>query len=341
MDLRRFITLKTVVEEGSFLRASQKLCCTQSTVTFHIQQLEQEFSVQLFEKIGRRMCLTREGKKLLPHIYELTRVMDTLREAAKKESDPDGELRVVSGETLLSYRMPQVLQRFRQRAPKVRLSLQSLNCYVIRDALLNDEADVGVFYRVGNDDALNRRELGEQSLVLVASPQIADVDFTEPGRHNACSFIINEPQCVFRQIFESTLRQRRIPVETTIELLSIESIKRCVAANIGVSYLPRFAVEKELESGELIELPFGEQSQPLRQCAHIMLEKRLARRCTFLFSVLKSVFCRDKNNAGLKPGIEITLLSFAVARPFRLVYGAYQYFWYRDGVFSPAASLSL
>lgn len=164
MDLRRFITLKTVVEEGSFLRASQKLCCTQSTVTFHIQQLEQEFSVQLFEKIGRRMCLTREGKKLLPHIYELTRVMDTLREAAKKESDPDGELRVISGETLLSYRMPQVLQRFRQRAPKVRLSLQSLNCYVIRDALLNDEADVGVFYRVGNDDALNRRELGEQPL---------------------------------------------------------------------------------------------------------------------------------------------------------------------------------
>lgn len=62
MDLRRFITLKTVVEEGSFLRASQKLCYTQSTVTFHIQQLEQEFSVQLFEKIGRRMCLTREGK---------------------------------------------------------------------------------------------------------------------------------------------------------------------------------------------------------------------------------------------------------------------------------------
>ncbi|MCC7883857.1 LysR family transcriptional regulator, partial [Escherichia coli] len=245
MDLRRFITLKTVVEEGSFLRASQKLCCTQSTVTFHIQQLEQEFSVQLFEKIGRRMCLTREGKKLLPHIYELTRVMDTLREAAKKESDPDGELRVISGETLLSYRMPQVLQRFRQRAPKVRLSLQSLNCYVIRDALLNDEADVGVFYRVGNDDALNRRELGEQPLVLVASPQIADVDFTEPGRHNACSFIINEPQCVFRQIFESTLRQRRITVENTIELISIESIKRCVAANIGVSYLPRFAVVKE------------------------------------------------------------------------------------------------
>lgn len=170
MDLRRFITLKTVVEEGSFLRASQKLCCTQSTVTFHIQQLEREFSLQLFEKIGRRMCLTNEGKKLMPHIHELTRVMELIREAARQDAEPGGELRVATGETLLAYKMPQVLQRFKLRAPNVKLSLQSLNCYVIRDALLNDEVDLGVFYRVGNDDALTMQQLGEQSLALVASP---------------------------------------------------------------------------------------------------------------------------------------------------------------------------
>lgn len=174
MDLRRFITLKTVVEEGSFLRASQKLCCTQSTVTFHIQQLEREFSLQLFEKIGRRMCLTNEGKKLMPHIHELTRVMESIRKAARQDAEPGGELRVATGETLLAYKMPQVLQRFKLRAPNVRLSLQSLNCYVIRDALLNDEVDLGVFYRVGNDDALTMQQLGEQSLALVASPLLQD-----------------------------------------------------------------------------------------------------------------------------------------------------------------------
>ena len=79
MDLRRFITFKTVVEEGSFLRAAQKLCCTQSTVTFHIQQLEQELAIPLFEKIGRRMCLTAAGKKVLPHVYDLTKVMASIR----------------------------------------------------------------------------------------------------------------------------------------------------------------------------------------------------------------------------------------------------------------------
>ncbi len=261
MDLRRFITLKTVVEEGSFLRASQKLCCTQSTVTFHIQQLEQELSVQLFEKIGRRMCLTSEGKRLMPHIHDLTRVMASIRQSAQQDAQPSGDLRVATGETLLAYKMPQVLQRFKQRAPHVRLSLQSLNCYVIRDALLGDEVDLGVFYRVGNDDALEMIPLGDQSLALVASPLLQHVDFTRHHQHIPCSFIINEPQCIFRQRFEGLLRKRHITLENTIELWSIESIKHCVSANLGVSFLPRFAVEKELRSGELVELPFSEQPE--------------------------------------------------------------------------------
>ncbi|NIF46159.1 LysR family transcriptional regulator [Enterobacter sp. Ap-1006] len=269
MDLRRFVTLKTVVEEGSFLRASQKLCCTQSTVTFHIQQLEQELSLRLFEKIGRRMRLTESGKKLMPHVYELTRVIDTIRQAARQDAEPEGELRVASGETLLAYKMPHVLQRFKERAPRVKLSLQSLNCYTIRDALLDDRVDLGVFYRVGKDEALHLQAIGEPSLVLVASPAMKDVDFLQPDRHIPVSFVINEPQCVFRLIFEAQLRKRRITLENTIELWSIESIKQCVAANLGVSFLPRFTVEKELLSGELVELAFSEQPLMLNAiCAH-------------------------------------------------------------------------
>lgn len=195
--------------------------------------------------------------------------METIREAAREDGEPAGELRVACGETLLAYKMPQVLQRFKQRAPQVRLSLQSLNCYVIRDALLNDSADLGVFYRVGNDDALTMTSFGQQSLTLVASPQHPAVDFTRCGQHIPLSFVINEPQCVFRQIFESTLRQRTITLENTIELWSIESIKQCVASNLGVSYLPRFAVEEELKRGTLVELPFSDIPLTINAiCAH-------------------------------------------------------------------------
>lgn len=257
MDLRRFITFKTIVEEGSFAQAARKLCCTQSTVTFQIQQLEQELSYPVFEKVGRRMMLTPAGKLLLPKVRELTRVLEGIREISASEEEIAGDLRIMVGETLLAYKMPEVLRLFRIKAPKVRLSLQSVNCYSIRDSLLADNTDLGVFYRVGHDDALHMKYFGQQELVLVASPQLEDVDFTRAEQHISVSFIINEPQCIFRQIFESTLRERKITLENTIELWSIESIKRCVASNLGVSFLPYFSVMRELESGELKALPFS------------------------------------------------------------------------------------
>lgn len=261
MDLRRFITFKTVIEEGSFAQAARKLCCTQSTVTFQIQQLEQALTYPVFEKMGRRMVLTPAGKLLLPKVRELTRVMEGIRQISSSGEDVAGDMRVMVGETLLAYKMPEVIKLFRAKAPKVRLSLQSVNCYTIRDSLLADNADLGVFYRVGNDDALHMEYFGQQELVLVASPQLQYVNFTEREQHIPVNFIINEPQCVFRQIFESALRERKITFESTIELWSIESIKKCVASNLGISFLPRFSVLRELESGELKELPFS--SSPL------------------------------------------------------------------------------
>ena len=257
MDLRRFITFKTVVEEGSFAQAARKLCCTQSTVTFQIQQLEQELSYSVFEKVGRRMVLTPAGKLLLPRVRELTRVLEGIRQISDREEEIAGDLRVMVGETLLAYKMPEVLKLLRIKAPKVRLSLQSVNCYAIRDALLNDNTDLGVCYRVGHDEALHKEYFGQQELVLVASPELQGVDFTSKNQHIPLSFIINEPQCVFRQLFESTLRERKITLDNTIELWSIESIKRCVASNLGISFLPLFSVLRELESGELIRLPFS------------------------------------------------------------------------------------
>jgi len=269
MDLRRLIMLKAIVEEGTFSRAAQKLCCTQSTVTFQIQQLEQELNLKLFNKIGRRMVLTEPAKNLLPHVNEMLRVMDSLRQSVRSTQSPKGRLRICAGETLLSYRLPAVLQLFKSKAPDVQLSLQSVNCYVIRDSLLADEADLGIFYRVGHDASLNMTTIGECPLVLVASPQFAGADFATPHQHIPVSFIINEPQCVFRQIFESTLRKREITLASTIELLSIESIKHCVAANLGVSYLPRFTVEKELREGKLQALPFTDEPNVITAlCAH-------------------------------------------------------------------------
>ncbi|MEZ9056550.1 LysR family transcriptional regulator [Vibrio pelagius] len=265
MNLKRFLTFKTIVEEGSFLKASQKLYCTQSTVTFQIRQLEQDLSLQLFEKIGRKMVLTQAGERILPYVYELTRVMENIESTAQQEnSEPTGELKVLVAETQLAYKMANVLKEFRIRAPEVRLSLQSQNCYQIRDDLIADKADLGVFYQVGNDNALQVHEFKEEPLVLIASPMLKGMDLQESGQHFDLGFISNGPKCLFRHTFESTIQERNITIDNMIELSSINTIKNCVEGNIGISYLPRFTVEKELQEGCLQELKFTDKPQMIK-----------------------------------------------------------------------------
>lgn len=65
MNTKYLYTIKTVLETGSFQKAASKLNYTQSTVTFHIQQIEQELDIKLFDRIGRKMVLTQAGREIL------------------------------------------------------------------------------------------------------------------------------------------------------------------------------------------------------------------------------------------------------------------------------------
>lgn len=259
MDLKYLHTFRTIVEEGGFSKAAEKLNYTQSTITFQIGQLEQELSTRLFEKIGRKMALTKAGERLLPYVNEVLQSVDKLRCFEDDLAQCQGDLHIGIGETLLCYRMPAVLKEFHRLAPNARLFLRSMNCYAIRDELLGGTLDLGVFYGDvgGFGSSLTTYPAGTYETVLVASPAIKDrfPDFIAADQTLPIPFIINEPNCIFRQIFEQYLRERSIILDHTIELWSIPTIKNLVKNDVGLSFLPRFAVQEELARGELAEIP--------------------------------------------------------------------------------------
>ena len=258
MDLKYLNTFKTVVDEGNFIRAARRLNYTQSTITFQIGQLEEELSTKLFEKIGRRMVLTQAGKQLLPYVDEVLSSINRMRNLEVELAQCRGDLHVAVGETLLCYHMPAILKQFRQKAPNSRLFLCSMNCYDIRDGLLGGSLDLGVFYADtgGFGSSLTCYDMGNYPLTLVASPETKQnfPDFRTPDRAIPLPFVINEPNCVFRQVFERYLKENSIRLDHTIELWSIPTIKKLVASDVGVTFLPRFAVEEELKTGVLEEI---------------------------------------------------------------------------------------
>ena len=146
VELKYLNTFNTIVAEGSFAKAAEKLNYTQSAITFHVQQLEQELSAQLFEKLGRRMVLTKAGEQLIPYVEEVLTSLGKMQFFEEDLTKCQGDLRIGFAETQLCYRMPPILERFHQRAPKAKLFLRSMNCYDIRDDLLKGDLDLGIFY---------------------------------------------------------------------------------------------------------------------------------------------------------------------------------------------------
>lgn len=260
MDIRHFKTFKSIIEEGNFSNAAMKLGYTQSTVTSQIQQLEQELSIKLFQKIGRNMVLTTLGKELIPYANELLNTVKKIESIGKYGENITGELKIAVAESLMSYKLQTVLSLFKEKAPNVKLSIISLNCYAIKNILSNGEVDLGLMYHVGSqNDNLTTVKLSDFNLALICSSLFKqeNLDFCKPNQKINTSLIINEVESIYRKIIESYFFDKNIFLNNTIQLGSIEAIKKCVASNLGISFLPRFTVEEELENGKLKELNVG------------------------------------------------------------------------------------
>lgn len=259
MDFKYLYTFKTIVEEGSFIKAAAKLNYTQSTITFQMGQMEQELSTKLFEKIGRRMMLTKAGKQLVPYVNDVLTSVNKMRYFENDLAECQGDLQIGIAETQLCYKMPPILKEFHQQAPNARLFLRSMNCYDIRDELINGTLDIGVFYEnvSGYGSNLITIPMGTFPIILVASPETKNryPDFITPDQKIPISFIINEPNSIFRQLFERYIREKSILLDYTIELWSIPTIKNLVKSSVGISFLPKFSVQEELDRGELVEIP--------------------------------------------------------------------------------------
>jgi LysR family transcriptional regulator, regulator of the ytmI operon len=125
MEFRHLHTFQAIVQEGSFLKAAEKLQYAQSTITLHIQQLEAELGVKLFSRRGKRTELTVAGRTLRDHADRLLHRAASLQQAMTDlVAGEAGHLRIGSIEPVASVYLPAILVQFCHKYPKVRLTLE-------------------------------------------------------------------------------------------------------------------------------------------------------------------------------------------------------------------------
>ena len=255
MELKYLKTFITILENDSFQSAAKQLNYTQSTITFQIQQLEESLSIKLFEKIGRKMILTEAGKDIVPYVKSILESVERLEHYSKKELK--GTLKISMPESLLTYKIQPLLKIFHEQAPHVRLSIETLNCYKIRNEVINGGSDIALHYDVGGySSSVIREDLADYSLCLFASSALEEMycDFISEKQHKPLCLITNDRESIFQKLIDNYLEEKEIIMDRIMDLGSIEAIKQSVISNLGIAYLPRYVVENELKNGLLKEL---------------------------------------------------------------------------------------
>lgn len=266
MELKYLNTVRTILETGSFGNAARKLNYTQSTITFQIQQLEQELHIKLFEKIGRKMVLTQAGEDMLPYVDIVLQSVEQITNLGKSLCELTGTIRIAMPESLLVYKIQPALKAFRSQASKVTVSLQILNCYEISQALMKGTIDVGVHYQTDRQNpSILCEEVASFPLALAASPLLSqeEQDFTSNHQVKEITHIYGDPNNIYYELFCDYLKKKDIVLGGNIMIQSIEAIKRSVSSNLGVAYLPEFAVDEELKANKLQKLPIELSNQAI------------------------------------------------------------------------------
>ncbi len=255
MNTKSLVTLKAILEMGSFQKAADGLGYTQSTVTFQIKQLEEEFNIKLFEKIGRRMVLTQAGKDIMPYIDMILQGTEQINNYGKDLSEVSGSLKLAIPDSILIYNMQPFIQAFTHKAPKVQLIINSIQSGEINQAVADGNADIGInCEKESYPDSVIHKKLGNYKAILVASP-FADrnqLDFITPHQRKTFSLICNEPDGYYQIDMDKYLAGKDIIMNPHMKVQSIEAVKRCVMNNLGMAVVPTYSIAEELKKGALI-----------------------------------------------------------------------------------------
>jgi DNA-binding transcriptional LysR family regulator len=260
MELRYLTTFRTVARLLSVTQAAAVLHYAQSSVSDHIHALEDEFGVKLFDRLGKRLVLTPSGRRLLDYADHVIRLTEEAHLAIPGGEEPAGTLVLSAPETLCSYRLPPVLQRFRQHFPQVQLNFCPNVCTHLRQMVTAGEVDVAFLLETPLEDPhLIIEPLVVELLVVVVSPEhrLAQMKQVYPADIAGEAFLATVPGCSYRVLFERALAEDHAQPAMVLEFHSIEVIKQCVMSGMGVAVLPAIDVAREVQSGRIAVLSWA------------------------------------------------------------------------------------
>jgi len=257
MELWQLEVFSAVAEEKSFSRAGHRIRRTQPAVSSAIKLLETELGERLFDRMGKNIRLTEAGDLLFDYSKRLLGLREeALLAIGELRGLSRGTLRLGANETSCLYLLPDVLAAFKQAHPHVQIDIHRAITSSITERVVEGKLDFGIVTLPVKNAQLQTITIHRDEMALIVGPthalssrrSVRMVDL-----ENA-PFILHKIGTTTRESLVKHFHDGGVKLNVTMELASIETIKRFVSIGMGISIVPRLCIARELQDGSLRSL---------------------------------------------------------------------------------------
>lgn len=249
-----------LADSRSFSKTAEKHLLSQSAISQQLAQLELAHKCQLIARKKRPIELTTAGQAFYKAAKDILERYDQFRtELNALKSGIETRINVAAIFSIGMHSLPDYVKKFMIRYPTVNMRIEYFSADNVYEMVLNGEFDIGLVAVPKKDRRLDVYEFEEEPLVLVCSPKHPLADETKADIHKLQfeRFIAFEKDVPTRIWIDNILSRYSTVVRTVMEFDNVETVKRAVEINAGVSILPQATVVQEIAGGTLKAIPFS------------------------------------------------------------------------------------
>lgn len=257
-----------LAETESFTKAAQINNVTQSAVSQQISSLERQFKSLLIERSKKKFRLTREGQVLYDFSKQIIQCYDSLHSKLQEIKDIiSGTIRVATIYSIGLHDLPPYIKKFLKSYPTVNVHVEYRRANQVYDDVLSNVVDLGLVAYPMRESKLETVSLRKDPLVLICHPQhpFAKMKTVKLKALSGQKFIGFEPDIPTRKALDRILKESNVEVQHVMEFDNIETVKRAVEIDAGISVVPQGTIVQEVAKQTLaqVQLEDGEFYRPL------------------------------------------------------------------------------
>lgn len=250
MNIRKLEIFYKTAKCLNMSQVAKDMYISQPSISQCISEIESEIGTKLFDRIGKKLYLTHEGKIFYEYTRRILNIYEEGINVVRSSKSNKGKLVIGASTTIGTYIMPYIIHKFNKKEKDIEISMIIDNKHNIEELILNNKVDIAFIEGTVNSKEIILKDIWTDELVFISSinhewngKKYLDIEDLKNNK-----FIIREDGSGTRERFEGFLENNDIKFNSYIELSNLEAILNYVKLNIGVSCVPYMSVLSEENS---------------------------------------------------------------------------------------------